>query len=201
MARSQRAMKHQVSWDIRGRMAESCADMAAQSVSAKSSREGRAGRRRDALISSVGGHWERLNPTKGGEWRSISERRHFAVGARKWIRIQSSAEQSVAQRAWEGSRSQPCQQMSLSLAGGARRVGRRARRVCREGWEDPPEGAVVRGLFAGSRHSLLPVGPNSSDVSRLTTPVARRAKAERRCFLFKRGQASGGTQVIMSGLY
>ena len=182
-------------------MAESCADIAAQSVSAKSSREGRAGRRRDALISLVGGHWERLNPTKGGEWRSISERRHFAVGDRKWIRIQSSAEQSVAQRAWEGSRSQPRQRTSLSQAGGARGAGRRERRVCREGWEGPPGGAVARDLFTGNRPGLLPEGANSRDVSRLTTLVASRAKAERRCFLFEGGQASGGTQVIVSGLY
>jgi hypothetical protein len=66
MARSQRAMKDQVSGDMRGRMAESCADKAAWRESARVSRGGKTEARSDALISSDGGHWERLNPTRGG---------------------------------------------------------------------------------------------------------------------------------------
>jgi hypothetical protein len=194
-------MKDQVSGDMRGRMAESCADKAAWRESARVSRGGKTGARSDALISSDGGHWERLNPTRGGEWRSISDHRQCAEGARKWMRIQSSAEQSVAQRAWEGSRSQPCQRASRVLAGGPGGADRRARRVCREGWEGPPEGADPRGLFPDSRRGLLSVSPYGCNVRAFAALVAGRAEAQRRGLLLKGGEAPGSTQVIMSSLY
>ena len=145
---SHRAANVHASSERRGMGIERAGPWRDRRIRARRSREG--GESIAPIAKGEMGMSARRAAKAGGEWRLIRRQSHWTLGARKWMRIQSSMEQSVDQVVVIGLESQSTQRSSFSDHAGGATGGGVGKKAPMSGWWGALLGTLrLRGLFVG----------------------------------------------------